>query len=291
MPEEIASENQPKPSNLINGIKFFQRAFRPKDSLLNHPREVNAANVANDVVRDRIQFRQQDKLLKQEEQMKETQRKLEDTRAQLELAESESMTDALTGLHNLRWHNSELKKSIAEAQRDGRSLILGNIDFDEFKFYNEVFGHHTGGDPALQSVANLPFRQETPISRVGGDEFGQILKGITPQELTVICARYLERIVDMGHLLFDKAPRNEENFQKYVEKNGSAPENMTLSMGWALYEGETLEEFKNKANQAEHEAKRLGKACGVLAINGGDGLEFIRLTNPVGQQQQALQAA
>ncbi len=173
-------------------------------------------------------------------------------------AQQDSMVDALTGLHNRRWFTEELTRKIAEAKRTNQTLVMGNIDFDNFKGFNENYGHNTGGDPALQSVANLPFRTDTPIARIGGDEFAQAIGNTSITEIANLSERYNQRMEEMGHILFDKAPKQESDYP--------IPEKMSLSMGWAVYQGETAEEFKNKADLALLEAKRLGKGCAVIAI-------------------------
>lgn len=197
-------------------------------------------------------------------------------------AQIDSMIDPLTGLHNRRWFNEELVRKIKEADRTSQTLIVGNIDLDNFKGFNENFGHETGGDPALQSLANLPFRKETPIARVGGDEFAQAIGNTSIEDIEVLSSRYNEKMYEVGHLLFDKAPKQKSDYP--------IPENLSLSMGWAVYQGEAADDLKVKADLALQEAKRLGKGCAVIAVV-EDGILRLKKLDPAQETRQMDSAA
>ena len=57
-----------------------------------------------------------------------------------------TFTDELTGLHNRRFFERELKRETERARRFGRSLALVLLDVDHFKAYNDTFGHRAGDD-------------------------------------------------------------------------------------------------------------------------------------------------
>jgi diguanylate cyclase (GGDEF)-like protein len=89
-----------------------------------------------------------------------------------------SITDALTGLYNQRHFYAKLKDEITRAQRQNRSLGLILIDLDDFKAYNDSYGH-IAGDEILQKVGNIiitSIREFVDSGyRYGGDEFAIIL--------------------------------------------------------------------------------------------------------------------
>ena len=96
-----------------------------------------------------------------------------------ELYES-STRDALTGLYNRRHFDDRIRAEIAYAKRHQLDVGFVMIDVDFFKRVNDTYGH-AAGDQVLKHVAlNLAkqLRTEDVIARVGGEEFGVLLRGI-----------------------------------------------------------------------------------------------------------------
>jgi len=95
----------------------------------------------------------------------------------LERTRQLSATDELTGLHNRRHFFEVLEAEINRVQRYGGSFTLAMLDLDEFKEYNDRFGH-TNGDAVLRCVAQTlrsELRKPDMAFRYGGDEFTIIL--------------------------------------------------------------------------------------------------------------------
>lgn len=93
-------------------------------------------------------------------------------------------TDPLTGLENRRSFMATLQKTIAESERSyiGFSLVI--MDIDHFKQVNDDFGHDAG-DRVLQYIAqqlNERLRGGDSAGRLGGEEFGLILRGASRRE-------------------------------------------------------------------------------------------------------------
>jgi len=88
-----------------------------------------------------------------------------------------SLTDELTSLYNRRCFDIRTRDEMSRADRYGHELSVIMIDVDDFKRYNDAFGHHTG-DKLLQDIARL-IRKNTRESdvafRYGGDEFAVLL--------------------------------------------------------------------------------------------------------------------
>ncbi|WP_380784806.1 GGDEF domain-containing protein [Sphingomonas sp. R86521] len=81
--------------------------------------------------------------------------------------------DPLTGLGNRRSFTRECERLKLSAPRDGRILLCGMIDLDDFKAVNDQHGH-TAGDDVLRIVAQALVAAVRPYdvtARVGGDEF------------------------------------------------------------------------------------------------------------------------
>ena len=91
--------------------------------------------------------------------------------------EALATTDPLTGLCNHRTFHKLLAEEAAQASRDGQTLAVAMLDVDNFKFFNDAYGHAAGDDVLRQLAAAL--RQSTlpedTIGRFGGDEFALLL--------------------------------------------------------------------------------------------------------------------
>ena len=87
--------------------------------------------------------------------------------------------DPLTGVANRRVFETELARRLAQRQRQGTPLCLLILDIDNFKTFNDNFGHLLG-DEILKKVANVvdaTAREMDVVARLGGDEFVVLLPG------------------------------------------------------------------------------------------------------------------
>lgn len=105
-------------------------------------------------------------------ELKNKKRELKEKNSRLE---TYSMTDPLTSLYNRRKFNAVFPESLRATKRHGRLLNFAIIDIDNFKKYNDCYGH-VAGDNALVTVSNLLQhklqRADDYIFRLGGEEFG-----------------------------------------------------------------------------------------------------------------------
>ena len=89
-----------------------------------------------------------------------------------------SITDALTGLFNQRYFYTRLREEVTRAKRQQHPLALILLDLDNFKAYNDTYGH-LAGDDILRKVGQLineSIREGVDTGyRFGGDEFAIIL--------------------------------------------------------------------------------------------------------------------
>ncbi len=88
-----------------------------------------------------------------------------------------SITDPLTGIYNYRYFTQTLDYEIIRAKRYQRNLSFLMIDVDQFKFYNDTFGH-LEGDQVLKALARIfqrSVRETDIVCRYAGDEFAVIM--------------------------------------------------------------------------------------------------------------------
>ena len=158
-----------------------------------------------------------------------------------------SRTDALTGLPNRRPFEEMLEQCMVMAQRYGYPFALLMLDLDHFKQVNDRFGH-AEGDKVLRMCANVLHnnrRSEDLPARFGGEEFVLLLPGSTLEG-----ARQLAEIV------------RQATCERVLLPDGSE---MTVSIGVVQYhEGESSEDFLQRADEALYQAKRTGRnrVCG-----------------------------
>lgn len=109
--------------------------------------------------------------------------------------ESLAATDPLTGLANRRKFSDVLNRELERVNRCHTALALLIIDIDEFKSYNDFYGHGRGDDclirvaHILKSVAG---RGMDTVSRLGGEEFGVILPETNCDGAITLASRLIE---------------------------------------------------------------------------------------------------
>jgi len=90
------------------------------------------------------------------------------------IVEEYSITDALTGLYNRRFFDTNFTKENKISKRDNKNLVLLMLDIDYFKNYNDRYGHQKG-DEILKLVSlamkSLFKRANDYVYRLGGEEF------------------------------------------------------------------------------------------------------------------------
>ncbi|MFQ6000508.1 MAG: GAF domain-containing protein, partial [Anaerolineae bacterium] len=88
-----------------------------------------------------------------------------------------AITDSLTGLYNLRYFYETLEKEISRCERYNRPLSLIILDIDDFKAYNDLYGHPAGDDLLIElaQLMSKVTRQTDTLARYGGEEFAIIL--------------------------------------------------------------------------------------------------------------------
>ena len=157
-----------------------------------------------------------------------------------------AMTDGLTGLYNHRAFQERLSEEIERAKRYNRIMLLLMLDMDNFKSFNDLYGHQTGdmilkitGDIIMKNTRNIDF-----AARYGGEEFMIILPEAGCENAIAIAERIRKSVVDY--------PFTAEDGQRVW---------ITVSIGTVCFpvDGMSKEDLLRKVDQALYFAKEKGK--------------------------------
>lgn len=144
-----------------------------------------------------------DRVMEKIELVKENSRLLEELKTQNAALERSnkilrdlSIRDGLTGLYNHRYFQESLGRATQRFRRYGQTFSVMMIDINDFKQYNDTYGH-LAGDHVLSVLARIlaeSARDTDIIARYGGDEFVMILPETTAEQAAMISARLVGKI-------------------------------------------------------------------------------------------------
>jgi diguanylate cyclase (GGDEF)-like protein len=167
-----------------------------------------------------------------------------------------AFTDPLTGAHNRRFFDHFLGAAIEQAKKDRRTLTVLMFDIDNFKQFNDLYGH-AAGDEILIDVVKLMrsvIRPTDKVCRIGGDEFVVIFWEPTgprtatsrpPSDIHGIAQRFQKEVA--GH--------------KFPKLGRDAPGALSISGGLATYpwDGANAAALLAQADELSLQSKRQGK--------------------------------
>lgn len=164
--------------------------------------------------------------------------------------------DDLTGAWNRRYFFSFLSDTIRKAARIRRPVTVMVFDIDNFKQYNDEFGHASGDEILIETVRLLhsEIRPCDRVCRIGGDEFAVIFADLDgPREAGSSHPETVENIARRF-----QAQIREMNFPKL---GIDAPGTLSISGGLATYpwDGSDPETLLQHADQLSLQSKRKGK--------------------------------
>ncbi len=118
----------------------------------------------------------------------------------LRQAEHNAHTDALTGLGNRHWMRTMFEREVTRTAHSKKSLCLMMIDVDNFKIFNDQYGH-IAGDRVLVAVADAlrQFLRPTDlVARFGGDEFAVLLPDLHIKQARQTAERIRQQIAGLS---------------------------------------------------------------------------------------------
>lgn len=162
------------------------------------------------------------------------------------------VTDHLTRLYNRRYFTNRVSEEIERSLRTKAPLSFLMADIDNFKDFNDTYGHTTG-DRVLQIVARAlqaALRTSDICSRYGGEEFAVLLPATTGENAFAVAERV----------------RHSLRQTRYTGLGLPASASITISIGIATCPNDatTSEGLIDVADEALYEAKRAGRDRVVL---------------------------
>ncbi len=172
----------------------------------------------------------------------------------LEKVEQLAITDELTQIYNRRYFNNALSNELYRAQRYKHSTSLLIIDIDNFKNYNDLYGHVYGNFilALMADIFRRSVRATDIVARYGGEEFAIILPETNKDTAVIFAERIRKEVAD--------SCRPEKNMQIMC--------GVTISIGVATSsdDANSDEDLVKRADEAMYQAKKKGKNR-VIAYN------------------------
>lgn len=167
-------------------------------------------------------------------------RQIEALRQEVEAAKGDAARDALTGLHNRRGVEVEVRALPARAES---SLVI--CDIDHFKSINDRYGHVVG-DRVLKLVASALAKSCHPhlVARWGGGEFIILLNGLSPSDAATIV---------------DKARHDLSKRDVRLRATDKPMGAITFSAGVAKLSGRRFDDAVSEADALLYQAKAAGR--------------------------------
>jgi diguanylate cyclase (GGDEF)-like protein len=162
-----------------------------------------------------------------------------------------AQSDSLTGLANRASFHSTLDRTVAECVRSGAGFALVLMDVDHFKLVNDTMGHDAG-DQVLGRIGELlteRLRGTDSVGRLGGEEFGLILRDLKPDDSYELIEKLRARIATTEVLY------------------GEASIRVTASFGIAHFpdHGRSADTLYRVADRCLYSGKRTGRNTVVQA--------------------------
>lgn len=170
------------------------------------------------------------------------------------IAELQSITDDLTNLYNKRFFKQIFSSERNRAKRNKKNLVLLMLDIDNFKKYNDIYGHFEG-DKALKKVSYIlksnAKRANDFAFRLGGEEFAIITSNLSTDKIMKYAQKIRESVFN----------------QKIIHKDNVNIGFLSISIGvfnLEIKDSYSCDEIYKFADIALYKAKNLGRNTVVV---------------------------
>src|SRR5690554_3155152 len=165
-------------------------------------------------------------------------------------------TDPLTGLLNRRQFERLIDEGIQRRRRDGKPLLFAMMDVDEFKRYNDTYGHQAGDEVLVEvtKLLKMHFRRAGDrLFRLGGEEFGILLEADSLQEGSFVLERFRHALQQLS------IPHKASEYGVVTGSFG-----LVCCSNYALAPSALM--IYQQADQAMYEAKQNNRNCVVSRL-------------------------
>ncbi len=145
-----------------------------------------------------------------------------------------ALVDDLTGLYNRRGFLTLATRDLRLARRGDETLLVAFADLDDLKRVNDTAGHAVG-DRALRDTAAVlkrTFRDSDLIARLGGDEYGVLVRHAGPGSADVLAERLKRQVREFN-------------------RRAARPYQLSISLGFAAHKASTLSSVAGLLDRAD----------------------------------------
>jgi len=167
-----------------------------------------------------------------------------------------AFTDPLTGAWNRRYFDRFLPAAIEDARRHRHDLTLLLFDIDDFKHFNDHYGHSAGDEVLVETVRLMKttVRPCDRVCRIGGDEFAVVF--YEPEGPRDPGSKHPTSIYSIAERFQEKVRRHQ-----FPKLGAEAAGSLAISGGMATFpwDGADAEALIEHADRLLGESKRMGK--------------------------------
>jgi len=167
-----------------------------------------------------------------------------------------AITDELTSLYNRRYFYVRTDRILRRMHQQQRRATLVLFDVDNFKHYNDTYGHAVGDDILRETASMMrqALREHDVIARIGGDEFAVLLWEAEPPRQPD--SQPVQTALELVRR-FSRTIRR----HRFAALGEEAQGRLSMSGGAAVFptDGETCRELLRNADKALRRAKQAGK--------------------------------
>ena len=165
-----------------------------------------------------------------------------------------SITDGLTSLYNRRYFNDITQDILDKSSRTNDVFGFLILDIDNFKKYNDTYGHQMGDDVLIQVANSLKQsfkRSEDKIFRLGGEEFGVLISAKKEEHVLTLAEQARENIQALG-IVHEKNLPSETVTASFGLVIVHSKDHLSLDEVYKIGDDKLYEAKNNGRNRIEH---------------------------------------
>lgn len=162
--------------------------------------------------------------------------------------EAHALTDEVTQVYNRRKINKDIAIALERYQRYDSPCSLVLMDIDNFKIFNDRYGHLIGDEILIQISAfvNAKTRTSDIFARWGGDEFALLVPGVSSLKAAKMCEKLRQSVA--------------EKVCSTLQENFNISEHISCSFGvTSIQKGDTIDSLLGRTDRALYLSKENGR--------------------------------